>query len=124
LWPWGDNKMKRDQHGPRKGQGHLSWEDVARLQTEMQAHLGMRVQVRIGTHEERLKDNVLQVSVEAYDWEDQPWSKYKHRVVSLWPNTMSSTMPGLVVRLLHQLDHVAWHQAQLLPGEAQDPLGA
>lgn len=116
--------MKRDQHGPKAKEGNISWADVARLQAELQAHLGMRVCLMIETDEQTALDHTLRVRAAAFLWELGWHTEPKHQVISRWPNTMSSTVPGLMVRLMHQLDHVAWHQSQLREREGLDPLGA
>lgn len=104
--------MKRDQHGPKSKGDNITWQDVLVLQRQMQQHLGMRVDIMIGSAEQPGEEEYTRVEVRAFDW-GQPWIKPRHKVSGLWETRQVATMTGLIVRLLHQLDHVAWHQAQL-----------
>lgn len=110
--------MKRDQHGPKAKGDNITWNDVWVLQRQMQQHLGMRVDIHIYSEEQPDGRDLTRVDVRAFAWESA-WDKPKHRVSSLWETRQVATMTGLVVRLLHQLDHVAWHQSRL-EGVAED----
>lgn len=108
---------KRDQHGPREGQGNITWADVAALQRQMAKHLGLTVVLSMQTPPPGYADNTLWVCVSAHTPESTDWVTAKHRCSGPWPNRQSSTLAGQFVRLLHQLDHVAWRQTQLSEGE-------
>lgn len=108
----GYQTMKRDQHGPKSKGDNITWQDVWVLQRQMQSHLGMRVDILIASDWVEGGYDYTRVAVRAFIWEE-PWVKPRHQVSALWEKRQVSTMTGLVVRLLHQLDHVAWHQAQL-----------
>lgn len=111
--------MKRDQHGPKAKGDNITWQDVWVLQRQMQTHLAMRVDIHIHTEGDASDQAYTRVDVRAFDW-GEPWIKPKHRVSSLWETRQVATMTGLIVRLLHQLDHVAWHQAQLELRDKED----
>jgi len=104
--------MKRDQHGPKAKGDNITWQDVWVLQRQMQTHLGMRVDILIASDWAEAGSDYTRVAVRAFPWEDA-WVKPRHQVSALWEKRQVATMTGLVVRLLHQLDHVAWHQARL-----------
>lgn len=110
--------MKRDQHGPKAKGDNITWQDCTRLLREMQGHLGMRVDIHIFTEGGSSGGEYTRIEVRAFEWEE-PWVKPKHLVSGLWEMRQVSTMTGYIVRLLHQLDHVAWHQAAF-PTEGKD----
>lgn len=112
---------KYGNHGPKTEKSSITWTDAHHLLVQMQQHLGMHVRVVMTTEVPESLSDHLMVWVEAYEWDKWLTGKPTHRVKSYWPQQMSKTVPGLVVRLLHQLDHMAWSQAQLPEGEGDNP---
>jgi len=104
--------MARDQHGPKAKGDNISWQDVTVLLRQMQTHMGMRVDIHIFLEGEQAEGEYTRIEVRAFNW-TAPWINPKHKVSGLWETRNVATMTGYIVRLLHQLDHVAWHQTRL-----------
>lgn len=106
-----DHAVKRDQHGPKAKGDNITWADVIVLQRQLQQSLGKRVDIHICSGEYAGEEDYTRVEVRAFTWE-RPWERPAHKVSALWETRNVATMTGLLVRLLHQLDHVCWHAAQ------------
>jgi len=106
--------VRTNNNGGKRESTSLTWADVRHLQEQMTGHLQMRVDVVLSTPADLRAGKLFEVRVRAFAWEDA-WGKPVHQVASYWPHPACATMPGLIVRLFHQLDHMSWHQEQL-PG--------
>lgn len=109
---------KRDQHGPKGGATSTTWADVAVLQRQLADHLGLTVVLSLQTCPPGYSESTMWACVSAHEPSSTDWVTAKHRVSGPWPNRQSATLAGQFIRLMHQMDHMAWHQAQLLEGEA------
>lgn len=112
---------KYGNHGPKTERGNITWGDVARLQRELARHLGLTVVLSLQECPPGYSEETLWVCVSAHEPSSTDWVTAKHRCSGPWPNRQSSTLAGQYVRLMHQLDHVAWRQAQLPEGEGDKP---
>jgi hypothetical protein len=81
-----------------------TWEDVAMLLEALEAHYARHVEVSIDREGARGVGKAMWVYAKAY----QDWTTVcapTDVVRSLWPSLQHKTMVGMMVRLLHQLDH-------------------
>jgi len=82
-----------------------TWGDVALLVEALERHYGRHVEVSFDREGCRGGSEALWVYAKAYEG----WTTVERPldvVRALWPSVSHKTMPGMLTRLLHQLDHV------------------
>lgn len=95
------------------------WKDVAMLIEALEKHYGNHVEITFDREGCRGGSEAMWVYVKMYDG----WTTVaapRDVVRTLWPTLQHKTMPGMLTRLLHQLDHAADAREKSEKREADD----
>jgi len=97
--------MRKNNHNDERTP-QPQWKDVAMLIEALEKHYGNHVEISFDREGCRGGSEALWVYAKMYDG----WTTVKAPrdvIRSLWPSNSHKTMPGMLTRLLHQLDHAA-----------------
>lgn len=89
---------------PQERDYNPTWQDVKEAMLHVAKERNVRLQVVMCLHETRTMPTVLAWRVEAHSWGKRPPDAPKCVKSDTWPLRAHKTVPGLLLRLLHEVE--------------------